>query len=60
MSFQIATDTDVVRQTIRRVAVATGISMAMTATITLMSFGGNPDALVRVGDVIVRPPSSRP
>ena len=53
MSFQIATDTDVVRQTIRRVAVATGISMAMTATITLMSFGGNPDALVRVGDVIV-------
>ena len=53
MSLQITSDTDVMRQTIRRIAVSTGISMAMTATITLMSLGGNPDALVRVGDVII-------
>lgn len=53
MAEQIATDADVVRQTIRRVVVATGMTMTMTATIMLMHLGGNPDALVRAGDVIV-------
>jgi hypothetical protein len=53
MSLQITTDADVMRQTMQRIAVSTGISLAMTATITLMSLGGNPDALVRVGDVII-------
>ena len=53
MSLQITTDADVMRQTLRRVAVATGISLAMTATVLPMSLGGNPDALVRVGDVII-------
>lgn len=41
------------RQTIRRVTIATGITMAMTATITLINLGTNPDALVRVGDVVI-------
>jgi diguanylate cyclase (GGDEF)-like protein len=53
MSLQITTDADVMRQTMQRIAVSTGISLAMTATFTLMSLGGNPDALVRVGDVII-------
>lgn len=53
MSLQIITDADVMRQTIRRIATSTGISLAMTATITLMTLGGNPDAMVRVGDVII-------
>ena len=53
MSIQIATDADVMRQTMQRIAVSTGISLAMAATVTLMTLGGNPDALVRVGDVIV-------
>lgn len=53
MANQIATDADVVRHTIRRVAVATGITMVMTATIMLMDLGGNPDAMVRIGNVII-------
>jgi Glutathione-dependent formaldehyde-activating enzyme len=53
MSSQITTDNDVVRQTIRRMAISTGISLAMTATMLLMSLGSNPDALMRVGDVML-------
>jgi diguanylate cyclase (GGDEF)-like protein len=53
MSFQITTDNDVVRQTIRRVVISTGISFAMTLTMLLLSLGSNPDALIRVGDVIL-------
>lgn len=53
MSFQIITDADVIRQTIRRTAVSAGISFAMTAVITWLSLGSDPNATVRVGDVIV-------
>ena len=53
MTNQIMTDADVVRHTIRRIATATGIAMAMTAAIMLMAFGANPDAQIRVGSVII-------
>lgn len=53
MANQIATDADVMRQTAQRIAVSTCLTMALTATIMLGHLGGNPDALVRVGDVIV-------
>lgn len=53
MSFQITTDTDVVRRTIRRVAVSTGISIVMTGTTLVMSLGSNPDALISVGSVML-------
>ena len=38
MSFQIANDADVIRQTIRRVAISTGISFVMTAATLTMSY----------------------
>src|SRR5690242_11066374 len=53
MGLQITTDADVMRQTMRRLAVSAGITVVMTAAILLMSFGANPDALVRVGEVII-------
>src|SRR5690348_14707941 len=53
MSFQITTDADVMRQTIRRVAISTGISFVMTAATLAMSLGINPNALIRVGDVML-------
>jgi diguanylate cyclase (GGDEF)-like protein len=53
MTSQIITDADVVRQTLRRVATATAITMAMTATILLMTLGTNPDAQIRVGSVFI-------
>ena len=53
MSSQIITDNDVVRQTIRRMAISTGISLAMTAAMLVMSLGTNPNTLMRVGDVML-------
>jgi diguanylate cyclase (GGDEF)-like protein len=50
---QPTSDTDVLRRTFRRMAVSTGISLAMTATIAVMSFGSNPEAMVRAGNVII-------
>ena len=51
MTSLITTDADVVRHMIRRVATATGIAMAMTSTIMLMTLGTDPDAQISVGSV---------
>jgi diguanylate cyclase (GGDEF)-like protein len=53
MSLQIANDADVIRRTIRRIAISTGISFVMTAATLAMSLGLNPNALIRVGDVML-------
>jgi len=53
MTSQITTDADVVRHTIRRVATATSIAMAMTAAIMLMTLGTDPDAQIRVSSVVI-------
>jgi len=53
MTIQITTHRDVLRHTVRRVAVAVGLAIVMTATITLLHLGTNPAALVRVDDVII-------
>jgi diguanylate cyclase (GGDEF)-like protein len=53
MTFQITSDADVVRQTVRRIVISTSITAAMTATMIVLSFGANPDAKVRVGDVFI-------
>jgi diguanylate cyclase (GGDEF)-like protein len=53
MTIQITTHRDVLRHTARRVAVAVGLTIVMTAAITLVHLGTNLAAVVRVGDVIV-------
>jgi len=53
MTSLITTDADVVRHMIRRVATATGIAMAMTSTIMLMTLGTDPDAQISVGSVAI-------
>ncbi|HKS18266.1 MAG TPA: GGDEF domain-containing protein [Bradyrhizobium sp.] len=53
MTTHITTHRDVLRHTARRLSVAAGLTMMMTATIALLHLGTNPDALVRVGDVLI-------
>ncbi len=53
MTVQITTHRDVLRHTARRVSVAVGLTLVLTAAITLMHLGTNPSALVRVGDVMI-------
>jgi len=53
MTIQITTHRDVLRHTVRRVAVAVGLTIVMTVATTLLHFGTNPAALVRVDDVII-------
>jgi diguanylate cyclase (GGDEF)-like protein len=53
MGIQITTHRDVLRHTARRVGVAVGLTIVMTAAITLLHLGPNPAALVRVDDVII-------
>ena len=56
MTIQITTHRDVLRHTTRRVNVAVGLTIVMTAAITLLHLGTNLAAVVRVGDVIVLKP----
>ena len=53
MSFHITTHKDVLRHTARRIAVAGGLTIVMTLSITLLTLGTNPDALVPVGYVMM-------
>jgi diguanylate cyclase (GGDEF)-like protein len=53
MTIQITTHKDVLRHTARRVAVAVGLTIVMTAAISLLNLGTNPAAVVRVGEVII-------
>ena len=53
MSIQITTHKDVLRHTARRVAVATGLTIALTLVTTILTLGTNLDALVRVDYVIL-------
>jgi diguanylate cyclase (GGDEF)-like protein len=52
-TIQITTHRDVLRRTARRVAVAVGLTIVMTAAITLVHLGTNPAAVVRVDDVTI-------
>ncbi|MFO1111266.1 MAG: GGDEF domain-containing protein [Bradyrhizobium sp.] len=52
MSIHITTHDDVLRHTARRVAVASGLAVAMTLAIVLLTLGTDPAALVPVGFVI--------
>jgi diguanylate cyclase (GGDEF)-like protein len=53
MSIQITTHNDVLRHTLRRVAIASGLTIVMTLATILLSLGTNPAALVRVDFVII-------
>ena len=53
MTTQITTHGDVLRHTARRIAVAVGVAIVMTAAVTLTHLGTNFAAVVGVGDVIV-------
>jgi diguanylate cyclase (GGDEF)-like protein len=53
MTVQITTHADALRHTARRVAVAAGLSVAITAATLLMDLGTNLDATVRVGYVMI-------
>lgn len=49
----IQTHNDVLRHTVRRVSIAVGLTLAMTAAIGLLHLGANPAAVVPVGDVLI-------
>lgn len=53
MAIQITTRRDVLHHTAKRVAVAVGLTIAMTATILLLHLGTNPAALIPAGNVII-------
>ena len=53
MSIQITTNNDVLRHTVRRVAVASSLSIVLTVAIVVVHLGSDPAALVRLGDVMI-------